>query len=227
METFYQTPFFDPAKAISALNEGIFVENWRQAGIRVLRAQERLLGGLMNAARLEVEFSRELMASRMGSLQWEGGFAQVLTERPRQDVARLTTLIREVNEEVSSGFREAAKLLMKDEVAISAVLTDEETVVSEVLADEVVLAGEEPGIVLEDVLAAAAVEPVVIPEPVAPVLIPKTVKPVVNPTPAAPVVSPEPVAPLKVAAPVVTVAKAAKKPLVQPKKALPLKRRGK
>ncbi len=215
METFYQTSFFDPAKAISALNEGIFMENWRQAGIRVLRAQERLLGGLMNAARLEVEFSRELMASRMGSIQWEGGFAKVLTERPRQDVARLTTLIREVNEEVSSGFREAVKLLTEDEVAVSAVLTDEETAVSEALADEVVLAGEEPGIVLEDVLAAAAVEPA---EAVAPAPVAGTVV--------------EALAAETVPQAVVTVTKIAqtplaKKPVAPAKKALPAKRRGK
>jgi ElaB/YqjD/DUF883 family membrane-anchored ribosome-binding protein len=75
------------------------VRNWQITGLRVLRAQERMLDGMMSATRLEMQFGQDLIMNRMAR-------------------DRMITMIREVTDELSSGFKEATQLLTEtaDEV---------------------------------------------------------------------------------------------------------------
>jgi ElaB/YqjD/DUF883 family membrane-anchored ribosome-binding protein len=87
-----------------------FVRNWQMTGLRVLRAQERMLHGMMSAARLEIQFGQDLLKNRMARFtprsenraRTDGGF---------QEFDRMISMMREVTEELRSGFSEATQLL--------------------------------------------------------------------------------------------------------------------
>jgi ElaB/YqjD/DUF883 family membrane-anchored ribosome-binding protein len=79
-------------------------------GLRVLRAQERMLHGMMSAARLEMQFGQDLIMNRMarfGSRPENGARA----DGAFQELDRMITMMREVTEELRSGFNEATQLL--------------------------------------------------------------------------------------------------------------------
>jgi ElaB/YqjD/DUF883 family membrane-anchored ribosome-binding protein len=87
-----------------------FVRNWQITGLRVLRAQERMLHGMMSAARLEMQFGQDVIMNRMARFN---GRSEDRTrgESGFQELDRLITMIREVTEELRSGFNEATQLL--------------------------------------------------------------------------------------------------------------------
>lgn len=110
-----ETPYNAPGGATetlsaSSMNPELFMRNWQAAGMRMLRAQERMLHGMMRAAKLEMQFGQELMSNRMTLLQPTSS-AQAATERAVQSIERMMEMMRAVTEELRSGFAEATKLM--------------------------------------------------------------------------------------------------------------------
>ncbi len=95
----------------NALTAEVFLKNWQQTGLRILRAQERMLQGVASVARLEMQFGRELMENRLAMLKWGGANGEQRTTGPAQEIEKLTFLMREVTEELRSGFAEASQML--------------------------------------------------------------------------------------------------------------------
>jgi hypothetical protein len=116
METSRQDFAQERTRAALTLMPETFVRNWQMTGLRVLRAQERMLHGMMSAARLEMQFGQDLIMNRMVRFNSrdEGGRA----DGAFQELDRLITMIREVTEELRSGFNDATQLLTEtaDEV---------------------------------------------------------------------------------------------------------------
>lgn len=111
MESFTQDKSLAGSKDALAFNPTVLMTNWQQAGLRALRAQERVLHGILNVARLEIQFSQDLMINRMTQLQMTGGKAQPSATLGAQEIERLFTMVREVSEELSASFSEATRLL--------------------------------------------------------------------------------------------------------------------
>jgi hypothetical protein len=105
------------ARAALTLMPETFVRNWQMTGLRVLRAQERMLYGMMSAARLEMQFGQDLIMNRMAHFNARKD-EEGRSEGAFQELDRLITMIREVTEELRSGFNEATQLLTEtaDEV---------------------------------------------------------------------------------------------------------------
>ena len=95
----------------SPLNPETFMRNWQQTGMRILRAQERMLQGVTTAAKLEMRYSQEVMESRLSLLKWSETDMQDRSSYARQEVDKLVTLLRDVSEELRTGFSEATRLL--------------------------------------------------------------------------------------------------------------------
>ncbi|HQT46221.1 MAG: hypothetical protein B7X08_06785 [Acidocella sp. 20-63-7] len=111
MESFTQDKSLAGSKDSAAFNPTVMMTSWQQAGLRALRAQERVLHGMLNAARLEIQFGQDLMINRMTQLQMGAGKAQPSAPLGTQEVERLLTMVREVSEELSNSFSEATRLL--------------------------------------------------------------------------------------------------------------------
>ena len=110
METSRHDAAQERTRAALAIMPETFVRNWQMTGLRVLRAQERMLHGMMSAARLEMQFGQDLLMNRMarfGSRTENGGRA----DGAFQEFDRMITMMREVTEELRSGFNEATQLL--------------------------------------------------------------------------------------------------------------------
>jgi hypothetical protein len=110
METSRHDATQDRARAAMAVMPETFVRNWQITGLRVLRAQERMLHGMMSAARLEMQFGQDLLMSRMARLNArseDGGHS----DGAFQEFDRMITMMREVTEELRSGFNEATQML--------------------------------------------------------------------------------------------------------------------
>jgi len=95
----------------SPLNPENFMRNWQQTGMRILRAQERMLQGVTTAAKLEMRYSQEVMESRLSLLKWSETDMQDRTSYAKNEVDKLVTLMRDVTEELRTGFTEATRLL--------------------------------------------------------------------------------------------------------------------
>ncbi len=109
MQNYTQDTSNGQTKSGRPLSPEAFLRNWQEAGARVLRAQERMLHGMMSAARLELQFGQDFLSHRLETLQ--AGSASGRTEQAMKEIDRVTTLLREVNEELRTGFSEATKLL--------------------------------------------------------------------------------------------------------------------
>ncbi|HQT47522.1 MAG TPA: hypothetical protein PLY97_09895 [Acidocella sp.] len=88
------------------------LRNWQLTGIRIVRAQERMLHGMMRAAQLEMQFGQEFFAGRMALLGNAG--SHETPDRATQELERMMAMLREVNEELRSGFVEATQLLTEE-----------------------------------------------------------------------------------------------------------------
>ena len=110
METSRHDAAQERTRAALAIMPETFVRNWQMTGLRVLRAQERMLHGMMSAARLEMQFGQDLIMNRMArfSSRPETG---ARADGAFQELDRMITLMREVTEELRSGFNEATQLL--------------------------------------------------------------------------------------------------------------------
>ena len=117
METSRHDAAHERTRAALAIMPETFVRNWQMTGLRVLRAQERMLHGMMSAARLEMQFGQDLITSRMARLNARGE-NEGHNDGAFQEFDRMITMMREVTEELRSGFNEATQLLTEtaDEV---------------------------------------------------------------------------------------------------------------
>jgi hypothetical protein len=111
MESFTQDKSLAGSKEALAFNPTVLMTNWQQAGLRALRAQERVLQGMLNVARLEIQFGQDLMINRMAQLQVGEGKTQPSAALGTQEIERLLMMVREVGEELSASFSEATRLL--------------------------------------------------------------------------------------------------------------------
>ncbi|MCB5943234.1 hypothetical protein [Acidocella sp. KAb 2-4] len=102
---------------MAAFNPAGVMDDWRQRTLRVLRAQERLMQGMAAAARLELRFGQECMVSGFGLLN--GGWPEPghASKHMADDMERLMSVIREVNDELRTSFTEAGKMLSEAEAA--------------------------------------------------------------------------------------------------------------
>jgi len=110
METSRQEAVQDRTRAALAMMPEAFVRNWQLTGLRVLRAQERMLHGMMSAARLEMQFGQDLLMNRMARFNASGDNGG-RNEGAFQEIDRMITMMREVTEELRTGFSEATQLL--------------------------------------------------------------------------------------------------------------------
>jgi len=159
-------------KALSALAPERVVRDWQLGAMRMLRAQERMMQGMMTAAKLEVRYSQELMASRMGMLDWESAKRGESSEHVTREFEKLSEMMREVMEELKGSFAEASKLLREGRILPE-------------LAEPVPV----------ETVAAPAPEPEPVVEPVAVPVVEPVAEPVVEAAPAPVAVEPEAPAP--------------------------------
>ena len=110
METSRQEAVQERTRAALAMMPETFVRNWQLTGLRVLRAQERMLHGMMSAARLEMQFGQDLLMNRMARFNASGDNGG-RNEGAFQEFDRMITMMREVTEELRTGFSEATQLL--------------------------------------------------------------------------------------------------------------------
>lgn len=113
MADIYQSSDYGRGKAFPAITAQFLAGNFQQTGLRMLRAQERVLHGMANAARLEMKYGQDLLSSRLSLLDWHN-HSQPPAEHAAADFELTMTMLREVTEELRSGFTEAAKLLTED-----------------------------------------------------------------------------------------------------------------
>jgi len=99
------------AKTSFALTPEAFIQHFQKNTLRVLRAQERMMHGLVKAAQLEMRFGQELLHSRLELLGGKSMEARPATEHATGEIERILTMMREVTEELRSGFTDAARLL--------------------------------------------------------------------------------------------------------------------
>jgi hypothetical protein len=94
-----------------ALNPEILMRNWQQSGMRMLRAQERMLTGIVNATRLEIQFGQDMLSRRAGLLKRDTTNPTQNTDYAVEEMKHFFTVFREVSEELQRGFADATKLL--------------------------------------------------------------------------------------------------------------------
>src|ERR1700722_12234850 len=110
METSRHDATHERTRAALAIMPETFVRNWQLTGLRVLRAQERILHGMMSAARLEMQFGQDLLMNRVARLNARGEEG-AHRDGAFQEFDRMVTMMREVTEELRTGFNEATQLL--------------------------------------------------------------------------------------------------------------------
>jgi len=96
---------------MAAFNPTGAMEDWRQRTLCVLRAQERVMQGMAAAARLELRFGQECMASRFGLFTGSWAEPGHASQQLSEDMDKLVAVISEINDELKTTFLEAGKLL--------------------------------------------------------------------------------------------------------------------
>ncbi len=117
------TQFEDAAKtgAETMKSEGnTMLRIWQENANRMLRANERMMHGMMSALKLEFQLGQELLEHRMNTMRAasqtdkpiEAG--QTIFDRHVQEMERLVATMREVSEEMRSSFGDATKMMFHD-----------------------------------------------------------------------------------------------------------------
>lgn len=114
METSRQETAQERTRAAMTIMPETFVRNWQMTGLKVLRAQERMLYGMMSAARLEMQFGQDLIMNRMARFNTRSDNGSRGGDGAFQELDRMITMMREVTEELRSGFNEATQLLTEN-----------------------------------------------------------------------------------------------------------------
>jgi hypothetical protein len=96
---------------MSAMPE-FYMRNLQRTSAKMLRAQERMMHGLMHAAQLQMKFSQDFWANRGAGVRTdvrqEAGNAAVA------ETERMLSVLREITETMQRGFTEAMQLLMEN-----------------------------------------------------------------------------------------------------------------
>ena len=111
MENLNRSASLGPDKAPLPLGPAAFMHNFQHTGLQVLRAQERMMHGMVNAAKLEMKFAQELMTNRLALMKWDAASQQPSPQYATGEFERAIGMIREVAAELHNGFSEATQLL--------------------------------------------------------------------------------------------------------------------
>jgi len=118
-----ETQFEDAAKTgvETMKSEGnTMLRLWQENANRAMRANERMMRGMMSALKLEFQLGQELLEHRMNTMRAasqtdkpiEAG--QTIFDRHVQEMERLVATMREVSEEMRSSFGDATKIMFHD-----------------------------------------------------------------------------------------------------------------
>jgi hypothetical protein len=118
-----ETQFEDAAKSgvETMKSEGnTMLRLWQENANRAMRANERMMHGMMSALKLEFQLGQELLEHRMNTMRAasqtdkpiEAG--QTIFDRHVQEMERLVATMREVSEEMRSSFGDATKMMFHD-----------------------------------------------------------------------------------------------------------------
>jgi hypothetical protein len=118
-----ETQFEDAAKSgvETMKSEGnTMLRLWQENANRAMRANERMMRGMMSALKLEFQLGQELLEHRMNTMRAasqtdkpiEAG--QTIFDRHVQEMERLVATMREVSEEMRSSFGDATKMMFHD-----------------------------------------------------------------------------------------------------------------
>jgi len=118
-----ETQFEDAAKTgvETMKSEGnTMLRLWQENANRAMRANERMMHGMMSALKLEFQLGQELLEHRMNTMRAasqtdkpiEAG--QTIFDRHVQEMERLVATMREVSEEMRSSFGDATKMMFHD-----------------------------------------------------------------------------------------------------------------
>lgn len=118
-----ETQFEDAAKTgvETMKSEGnTMLRLWQENANRAMRANERMMRGMMSALKLEFQLGQELLEHRMNTMRAasqtdkpiEAG--QTIFDRHVQEMERLVATMREVSEEMRSSFGDATKMMFHD-----------------------------------------------------------------------------------------------------------------
>ncbi len=88
-----------------------YMRSWQHTGLRMLRAQERVMQGIAKAAKLELKYGQDLVGSRLSLLELNATNTDARTGMAMREVEILMTMMRDVTEELNHSFADAAKLL--------------------------------------------------------------------------------------------------------------------
>jgi len=90
---------------------------WQDNAGRMLRANERVMHGMMSALKLEIELGQHLMDHRIGTFRQAtqadkpAAAGQTVVDRYLQEMDRLAATMREVSEEMRKSFGDATKII--------------------------------------------------------------------------------------------------------------------
>jgi hypothetical protein len=95
---------------------GTMMRVWQHNATRMLRANERLMHGIMSAAKLQIELGQEVLQHRLDRMQAGApeSAGHSMIEQQTKEMERLMAAMREISEEMRISFAEAAKLLFED-----------------------------------------------------------------------------------------------------------------
>jgi len=102
---------FDQNLSPQPIPAGGYMRSWQKTGLRMLRAQERVMQGIAKAAKLEIKYGQDLVGSRMSLLDWNGTNTDARAGMAVREVESLMNMMRDVTEELNHSFADAAKLL--------------------------------------------------------------------------------------------------------------------
>lgn len=93
---------------------------WQENANRMLRANERMMHGMMSALKLEFQLGQDLLEHRMNTMRAatqadkpaEAG--QTVIDRHIQEMERLVATMREISEEMRASFGDATKMMFRD-----------------------------------------------------------------------------------------------------------------
>jgi hypothetical protein len=113
METSRHDAAAERTRAALTMMPETFVRNWQMTGGRMLRAQERMLHGMMSVTRLEMQFGQDLIMNRMARFNTRNDNG-TRADGVFEEFDRMITMMREVSEELRAGFSEATQLLTEE-----------------------------------------------------------------------------------------------------------------
>lgn len=101
---------------------------WQHNATRMMRANERLMSGIMSAAKLQIELGQEVLQQRLDRMAATHATTKEdgksLIEQQTHEMERLMAAMREISEEMRISFAEAAKLLFEDVEADARAMRD-------------------------------------------------------------------------------------------------------